>query len=244
MRLERVLAFLERHAPDVLCLQELKCIDDKFPVEAIRTAGYHAAFYGQKTYNGVAILSKKEPTKVVKGFGDGVDDPAARFICAEIDGVNVISGYIPNGQEVGSPAFKYKLEWLGRLRRYLETHFQPSEKLVLVGDFNVAPEDRDVHDPDAWRGQVLFSEPEKAALENLVNFGLVDTYRIFHSEGGRYSWWDYRELGFPLNKGLRIDFIFATPPLSKRCKSSEIDRDERKGTKPSDHAPVISEFDI
>jgi len=243
-RLERALAFLERAKPDALCLQELKGPDEKFPMEAIEKAGYHAAIFGQKSYNGVAVLSKTKPTNVVQGLQDKVDDDSSRLIGVTVKGVRVISAYCPNGQEVGAKAYDFKLKWFKRLRKYLEKHHKPSEKIILAGDFNVAPDDRDVYDPKKWEGKIHFSEPEKKALIEVCDFGLVDTFRIHHEEGGFYSWWDYRQLGFPKNRGLRLDFIFASSPLAKKCKAASIDRDERKGSKPSDHAPTLADFDL
>lgn len=242
-RLDRVLAFLERARPDVVCLQELKCVDEAFPADALRAAGYQAAVFGQKTYNGVAILARETPEEVTRGFRDW-DDPASRFITARIRGVRIASAYVPNGQAVGSEKYAYKLEWLGQLRRLLDRVYRADEPLVLAGDFNVAPEDRDVHDPEAWRGQILFSEPERKALADVCAFGLRDLIRLHHPEGGIYSWWDYRQLAFPRNSGLRIDLLLATAPVAERCRAAYVDRDERKGKLPSDHAPVIAELDI
>ncbi len=242
-RLPRLLAYLETVKPDVVCLQELKCVDEGFPAESIAQAGYKFVTHGQKTYNGVAILSKNNLENVSRGFSDGGDDSASRLIGADVaPGVRVYSAYVPNGQSVGSDKYVYKLEWLKRLKAYLERTHQPSEKLVLVGDFNVAPEDRDVHDPKAWEGQVLCSEPERRALQEVRAFGFEDTFRRFHEEGGRFSWWDYRMLAFPKNRGLRIDFVWATPPAAKLCSAADIARDERKGAQPSDHAPVWADF--
>lgn len=242
VRQERLLAFLAREQPDVLCLQELKCLDEKFPTEAVKSAGYHTVTHGQKTYNGVAILSKLEPEAVIRGFGDEVDDPAARFITARVSGVTVMSAYIPNGQEVGSDKYFYKLEWLQRLRGYLDRCHKRDEPLLLTGDFNVAPDDLDVHDPNAWRGKILCSEAERAALRAVMDFGLTDSFRDKHPGEKVFSWWDYRMLGFPKNLGLRIDLILASGPMAARCQDVRIDRNERKGDKPSDHAPVIGEF--
>lgn len=245
-RLERLLKVLDRHSPDVICLQELKCLEEKFPFGPIRAKGYHCAVFGQKTYNGVAILSREEPTQTVRGFEDGVDDPAARFIQCRFSDMTVASVYVPNGQAVATPSYEYKLRWLERLSTFLnKTRKSTDEPVVLGGDFNVALEDRDVYDPDAWRGNLLFSEPEIKALTHVMNgSGLKDTFRLHHSEKGRYSWWDYRQLAFPLNKGLRIDFLMATAPLIEKCGMAEIDREERKGEKPSDHAPCVAQFDI
>lgn len=244
-RLERLLAFLAREAPDVVCLQELKCVDEKFPFEAVEEAGYKATVYGQKTYNGVAILSKIEPKKVMRGFGDSVDDPAARFIAAEVHpGLTVMCAYVPNGQAVGSEKYAYKLQWLDRLRAYLERRHKASDQVILLGDFNVAPTDQDVHDPTAWREQVLCSTKERQALAHVMAFGLDDAFRLQHPDETIFSWWDYRMLAFPRNNGLRIDLILSTTPMTKLCKAARVDRDERKGEKASDHAPVIAEFDV
>ncbi len=241
-RLERCLNFLEREKPDVLLLQELKCEAFKYPVEPIANLGYESVISGQKTYNGVAILSPHPISEVKTGFLDGGLEEA-RFILATVQGVKVASAYIPNGQAVGAEKYHYKLEFFQRLRRAIATHVNPQEKFVLGGDFNVAPEDRDCHDPEAWRGQILFSEPEKKALRELCGFGLHDTFRKHHSDAGHYSWWDYRMLGFPKNRGMRIDFLLATESLYELCVRARIDRDERKGSVPSDHAPVLAEFD-
>jgi exodeoxyribonuclease-3 len=241
-RVERLLAFLDRTKPDVLCLQELKCVDEKFPYDAVKAAGYHAVVHGQKTYNGVAVLSRAEPEPLGAGFRDGAGEADSRLVGARVRGVNVFSAYIPNGQSVGAPKYAYKLEWLRRLRGFLDARHNPDERLVLAGDFNVAPTELDVRKPEAWRGQVLFSEPEQAGLKHVCDFGLFDTFRLHHDDGGHYSWWDYRQLSFPRNDGLRIDFIFATPPLAKLCDKAWIDRDERKGDKPSDHAPCFAQF--
>jgi len=237
-RLDRTLRWLEKHAPDVLCLQELKAHDDVFPFEPLREAGYHAAVYGQKTYNGVAILSRCEARDVELGFGDGVEDPQARAISARIGDVRILSLYVPNGAQVGSEKYAYKLAWMRRLCDYLERRFDPSDRVVLCGDFNVAPDDRDVAQPEQWKESVLCHPEVRAALERILDWGLVDSFRLHHPEGGVYTWWDYRRLGFPRNDGLRIDHILMSEPLAARCASAVIDRDERKGKQPSDHAPL------
>ena len=242
-RLERLLQWLEKVEPDVVCLQELKGTDDVFPYETIREAGYHAAVHGQKTYNGVAILSRSKPEGVRNGMGDDVDDPQARLIAAEIDGVHIISAYVPNGQAVGSEKWDYKLQWIERLQRYLDRHFDPSVPLVLCGDLNVARDDLDVANPAKWAGTVLCHQDARDALERLLDWGLTDVFRQHHPDGGVYSWWDYRNLAFPKNDGLRIDHIFTTEPLAKRSTAAEVDREQRKGDKPSDHAPVIAVFE-
>ena len=237
-RLERALRWLEREAPDVLCLQELKCTEEQFPFESLSEVGYTSSVHGQKTYNGVAILSRSEPSDVERGFGDGVEDEQARMISARVAGVRILSLYVPNGSEVGSEKYAYKLEWMQRLREYLERACQPSEPLLLCGDFNVAPDDLDVAQPENWNETVLCHSEVRAALARILDWGLVDSFRQRHPQEVAYTWWDYRNLGFPRNEGLRIDHILATEPLSRRCVDVAIDRNERKGKKPSDHAPL------
>ncbi|HZH04954.1 MAG TPA: exodeoxyribonuclease III, partial [Myxococcaceae bacterium] len=237
----RLLDWLKTHSPDVMCLQELKCTEDGFPHGELKQAGYSAAVYGQKTYNGVAILAREEPQAVVRGLEDGVEDPQARVVSATVNGVRVFSVYAPNGQAVGSPAYQYKLEWYARFRRVLDAGHQPVEPMVLCGDWNVAPEPIDVYDPAAWEGQTLFTVPEREALKHLCAFGLTDSFRQHHAEQ-KFSWWDYRMLGFPKNRGVRIDHLFTTAPLAERCRAADIDREARKGPQPSDHAPVWAEY--
>ncbi len=241
-RLERLLAWLQKVRPDVLCLQELKATDEVFPHDAIREAGYHAAVHGQKTYNGVAILSRVEPCNVNPGL-PGLDDPQARLVSAEIDGVTIFSAYIPNGDTVGSEKYSYKLRWLESLREHLATRFSPDKPLLLCGDFNVTRDDKDVARPAEWGNSVLCHRSVRRAFEPLLEWGLTDVFRQHHPEGGLYSWWDYRRLGFPKNDGLRLDYILATESLAGRCTTAEIDREERKGPKPSDHAPVVAVFE-
>jgi len=238
----RLLAWLARQQPELVCLQELKAANDDFPSAALEALGYQAAVHGQRTYNGVAILSREPLAEVEKGFRDGDDDAQARVISARASGIRVVSAYFPNGGEVGSEKFGYKLRWMERMRRYLERTLEKGESAVLCGDFNVAPEDRDVARPEEWKDSVLCHPEARAALGRIADLGLVDTFRKHHSEGGHYSWWDYRMLGFPKNNGLRIDHIFATERLAARCSSAEIDRNERKGKQPSDHAPVLATF--
>ena len=242
MRLERLLGVLSRHQPDVLCLQELKAEEEKFPFEPLREVGYHAVVLGQRTYNGVAIVSRSDPQDVRKGLEDGLEDPQARLVSATVDGVRVISAYVPNGSVVGSEKWDYKLDWMRRLRLYLDANHERSEPLALCGDFNVAPEDRDVANPDKWGSSVLCHEEGRAALRAVSEWGLVDAFRLQRSEAGLYSWWDYRQLGFPRNDGLRIDHVFVTDPLAGRTQAAEVDRQERKGKQPSDHAPVLVNF--
>ncbi|MBI2945876.1 MAG: exodeoxyribonuclease III [Candidatus Wallbacteria bacterium] len=243
-RLERLLAFFERHRPDVVCLQELKVETAGFPADAIRAAGYHAVVHGQKTYNGVAILSREEPQDKLIGFDDGEDDPQARLVAATIGGVRVLSAYAPNGSEVGSEKWAYKIAWYARLARYLRERLDPGQPVVLSGDLNVAPEERDVHDPATWAETVLFHPQARALLASIADWGLVDTFRLHDTSDGKFTWWDYRMGAFHRNWGVRIDFILATNVLARQCVSASIDRDERKGTQPSDHAPILSTFEL
>jgi len=237
-RLERVIPWLAHQAPDVLCLQETKVQDDVFPAEPFADAGYHVVVHGQKTYNGVAIVARDAITDVARGFDDGDDDGGARFIAATVRGVRVMSAYIPNGKDIDHEHYRFKLGWLERLRAYVDARSAPTDPLVLAGDFNVTADDRDVHDPDAWRGRNLCSEPERERLAALGAWGMLDSLREMTADAGLYSWWDYRRLGFPKNRGLRIDYVFISRGLRPRLVAAGIDRAARKGPKPSDHAPV------
>lgn len=243
-RHERALGVLERHEPDVVCLQELKVEEEKFPAADFEERGYHCALLGQRTYNGVAILSRAEPTDVRRGLDDGEDDDQARLVAATIEGVRVVCAYFPNGSTLDSPKYQYKRRWMKRLRAYLDAHHAADEPLMLCGDFNVAIDDADVAFPDKWRDSVLFHESAREALAEVRDFGFVDVFRKHHPEGGVYSWWDYRKLSFPKGNGLRIDHVYATEPLAAKSTGAEIDREERKGKSPSDHAPVIVTFDL
>lgn len=238
-RKERLVSFLERHQPDVVCLQELKCEQKVLDELELEKHGYHVAATCQKTYNGVAILSKAPLSDVEIGLQDDVDDPQARLIAATVDGVRVISAYIPNGSAVGSDKYEYKMQWMERLRMYLDRNCDPTLPVALCGDFNVAPDERDVHDPALWENETLFHPTARAALQRIMDFGLVDSFRLHNEGAGFYSWWDYRMLGFPKNLGLRIDLILVSHPLATRVQGSFIDREERKGKQPSDHAPVF-----
>ena len=241
-REERLLIWLRATSPDVVCLQETKCTDEQFPAARLREAGYAAVFHGQKSYNGVAILAKEEPREVRMGLCDEVEDPQARIIAATVGDARVFSIYAPNGQAVGSPAYHYKLEWYRRLTRCLREREDALERVVICGDFNVAPDDADVHDPALWRGAIMCSEEERVAFRALEALGLADTLRLHHSEPGLFSWWDYRMLAFPKNRGLRIDAILAGRALAGKCTEAGVDREMRKGKEPSDHAPVWAEF--
>lgn len=237
-RLDRLLTWLARTSPDIVCLQETKIDDLAFPLEAIEAAGYQAVFHGQRTYNGVAILSRSPLREIETGLGDDDPDDQARLIAATVGDVRVLSAYAPNGQIVGSEKWAYKLRWLARLRAWLNRRYRPEDRLVISGDFNVAPEERDVARPDEWRQSVLFHEEARAALQVVTDWGLVDAIRLHHEGPGPYSWWDYRMLSFAKGNGLRIDHVFLTQPLAGRCRSAWVDREERKGKLPSDHAPV------
>jgi exodeoxyribonuclease-3 len=241
-RMDRFLAWLAETKPDVVCLQETKCADEQFPELALRSAGYHAAFHGQKSYNGVAILSQSEAREVRPAFCDQVEDPQARVIAATIGELRIFSIYAPNGQAVGSPPYDYKLQWYERLRHCLQEDENIGRGLIVCGDFNVAPRDEDVHDPELWRDAIMCSEGERAAFQQLCEAGLTDTLRLHHRETGLFSWWDYRMLSFPKNRGLRIDAVLASESLAERCTDAGIDREMRKGKEPSDHAPVWAEF--
>jgi exodeoxyribonuclease III len=240
IRLPRLVSWLKRRQPDIVCLQETKVVDEDFPLAEISEAGYNAVINGQKTYNGVAILSRSPIAEVRKSLSDDPTTEEKRLLAATIDGIRVINVYAPNGGALDSDKYTYKLDWYRRLRKMLDESFNPADDLVICGDFNVAPEDRDVWDPDQWRDQVLFSEPEKAALRELTEWGLIDSLRLHRQEAGIYTWWDYRAGAFHRGWGLRIDHLLMSSSLAKRCKEVEIDRNERKGEKPSDHAPVIA----
>jgi exodeoxyribonuclease-3 len=242
MRADAVTAWLEERKPGILALQEIKLTEETFPVAAFAGAGYGAAVHGQKTYNGVALLSPDGVEGVSKGLPEMEEDPQARLIKARRGDVTVINVYVPNGSEVGSDKYAYKLRWLDALARHLEARHRPDEPLAIVGDFNVAPEARDIYDPVAFKDQVLFSEPERAALGRLMDWGLVDLFRRFHEEAGLYSWWDYRAAAFRRKMGARIDLILATRPLADRALRCEIDIEPRRREKPSDHTPVWAEF--
>lgn len=243
-RLERAKNYLARAKPDVLCLQELKCETAKVPVQVFSEFGYEVIAHGQPTYNGVAILAKEPIELINTGFSVSDLDVQARLIHGRVHGLDVICVYVPNGKEVASDKFQFKLQWLHQLGSYLDQNFDEGDQYVVCGDFNIATDERDVFDSDLMKGQLHFSTPERDALRNLMEDRLVDTFRQFESKGNHYSWWDYRGLGFPLDKGLRIDYVFASPALSEFTTSAWIDRDERKGERPSDHAPVGATFEL
>lgn len=243
VRLPHLRRWLEANPVDAIALQELKLADEDFPAGEIEALGLHAAWHGQKAYNGVAILSRLPLHDVVTGI-PGYDDPQRRVIAATTGGVRLINVYVPNGQSVGSDKYEYKLGWLARLRDYVAAAVAAHPRLVLLGDCNVAPEDRDVHDPAKWTGSVLVSEPERAALRRLLDAGLVDAFRLVEPDAPGFSWWDYRMNAFRRDHGLRIDLILASAALAPRCRDCRVDRAPRSWERPSDHAPVLATFDI
>jgi exodeoxyribonuclease-3 len=243
VRLPQVLDWLSTAQPDILALQEIKLQDEQFPHEAIRAAGYHAECCGQKTYNGVAILSRNPACDIVRGVPT-FDDPQQRVIGLSCGGLRVLNLYVPNGQSVDSDKYQYKLQWLARVTDFVRTELARHPDLIVLGDFNIAPAPIDVHDPAAWEGQVLFSEPERAAFARLLDTGLYDTLRLKRPEEQVYSWWDYRMASFRRDLGLRIDHILASRSLSERCTDCRVDKEPRGWEQPSDHAPVIAEFDL
>lgn len=242
VRLPQVLQWLTENPVDVLCLQETKTIDEKFPVAEIEAAGYHVVFTGQKTYNGVAILSRHPMSDVVKNI-PAFEDEQQRIIAATIEGIRVICAYIPNGQAVDSDKYQYKLRWLDGLHNWLVQECKTHENLVLLGDYNIAPDDRDVHDPVLWQGQVLVSDLERAAFQRLLGLDLKDAFRLFEQGEKLFSWWDYRQMAFRRNMGLRIDHILLSGPLAARCTACVIDKVPRKWEQPSDHTPVVATID-
>jgi exodeoxyribonuclease III len=243
VRLSHVLQWLTNENPDVLALQETKITDENFPVEEFTGLGYHVVFSGQKTFNGVAVISRLQPVNIITRL-PGFDDTQKRVLCADIDDITVLNLYVPNGSEIGSDKYSYKLEWFSYLHPFINELTAKSSKVILLGDFNIAPEDRDVHDPAEWEGCVLVSEPERMEFRKLLAAGFVDIFRSFEQAENSFSWWDYRAAAFRRNRGLRIDHILASRELAGNCISCRIDRELRKLERPSDHAPVTAEFNI
>ncbi|HUP29815.1 MAG TPA: exodeoxyribonuclease III [Usitatibacter sp.] len=241
VRLPHLLDWLEVQAPDVVCLQETKCEDATFPAAELQAAGYCTVHHGQKGYNGVAILTRTEASGVCRGIPD-FTDPQSRVIAVEYQGTRIVCVYVPNGQSVGSDKYEYKLGWYRALAGWLASELERHPRTAVMGDFNVAPEDRDVHDPVKWAGQIHFSEPEKAALRALLDVGLVDAFRLFEQPEKSFSWWDYRLGSFRRNTGLRIDHVLLSPALAAVCRSCTIDPSPRRLERPSDHAPVVCEI--
>jgi exodeoxyribonuclease-3 len=244
-RLPRLLPWLAEARPEVVCLQETKCVDGVFPFEPLQELGYEVVTHGQKTYNGVAILSRCGLEDVVRGFPDDGPEAERRVLGATIGDLMVLNLYVVNGKEVGSDKYAYKLDWLARLREFVDQHYpfrggRLTEKLVLTGDFNITFDDRDVHDPDAWRDKILCSEPERDALADLMALGLSDAFRKHEQNAGHFTWWDFRTRGFTGNRGLRIDHFLMSDEALADCTGVRVDLDARDGEKPSDHAPVIA----
>lgn len=244
VRLPQLKDWVTAAEPDVICLQETKCVDESFPYGEIHDLGYYSAFFGQKSYNGVAILSKHEPEDVVKGFPEDEVDSQKRLIAATVQGVRIVDTYIPNGSELGSDKFRFKLDWLQRLRKFFDEGYRKDEMVLLCGDFNVAPDPLDVWDPLAWEGHIHFSKPERAAIHYVKQWGFIDLFRQMNGDVRQYSWWDYRAGAFQRNHGLRIDHVWASPALAEKCQRVWIDVEPRKQEKPSDHTPVIAEFQL
>lgn len=243
VREQQVRDWIETHGPGVVGLQETKVPNDVFPGGTYEDLGYQVITNGQKTYNGVAFISRTPGTDVVTDI-PGFEDPQRRVLAATFDGLRVVNLYVPNGQTVGSEKYAYKLDWLAHLTDWLRDEASRHEHMVVMGDFNIAPQDEDVHDPEAWRGKVLFSEPEHEALDRILGLGLEDSFRLFEQQPEQYSWWDFRTRAFRRNRGLRIDLALTSQPLREHCKASWIDIEPRRAERPSDHAPIGVDLDI
>jgi len=244
VRMPQLLGWLDKNELDVVCLQETKTIDDNFPVVDLRFAGYEAVFLGEKSYNGVAIISRHPVEDVQRNYLDDVDDAPKRLIAGTVNGIRIVNTYIPNGTELGSDKFTFKLEWLQRLRRFFDDTCDVNKDVLLCGDFNVAPEELDVWSVPHWEGKLHFSKPERAALYYVKQWGFVDVFRKMHPDLKEYSWWNYREGAWQRNRGLRIDHIWTSPSLAEKCTGCWVDKAPRALEKPSDHAPVIAEFAV
>ena len=243
VRLPQVLEWAGKHRPDALCLQETKTQDGQFPAADIQAAGYSPLFNGQKTYNGVCIVSLNPPSAPITEI-PGFEDPQKRVLAATIAGVRIINIYVPNGESVEADKYQYKLRWLAALRDWLKAELARHPRLAVLGDYNIAPEDRDVHDPAAWEGKVLCSKPEREAFGNLLDLGLKDAFRLFEQPDKSFSWWDYRMNAFRRKMGLRIDHILLSEELARTCTACTIDVEPRKNERPSDHAPVVAELNL
>jgi len=241
-RMPHVVRWLEAVQPDVLCMQETKCTDDKFPFAEFSRVGYCASVFGQQAYNGVAIVARQQCVEVQRGNYQDEEGAQARLLAGTIDGVRLVNVYIPNGQAVASEKYEFKLNWMKRLRSFLDENYQTDSPVVLCGDFNVAPEDRDVHNPQLWQERIMCSQAERVALDEIKRWGFTDSFRLHHEEGGQFSWWDYRAGAFRRNMGLRIDHIWVSRPLVASGKQTWIDIEPRTWERPSDHAPVVAEF--
>jgi exodeoxyribonuclease-3 len=242
VRMPQLLGWLETANIDVICFQETKTVDENFPIDAIRQAGYDAEFMGQKSYNGVAIISKFPITDVQKNFLDDDDESPKRMIAGTINGVRIVNTYIPNGTELWTDKFTFKLDWLQRLRRFFDETCDKNSDVLLCGDFNVATDEIDVWSVPAWEGKLHFSKPERAAMHQVKQWGFVDVFRKINPDLQEFSWWDYRDGAWQRNRGLRIDHIWTSPSLAAKCTGCWIDKSTRRLEKPSDHAPVVAEF--
>jgi exodeoxyribonuclease III len=241
-RMASVTRWLDDVKPDVVCMQETKCTDDKFPLLIFQERGYQCQLFGQQTYNGVAILTRDTCDTTHRGYPGDDATAQSRLITTTVNGINIVNVYIPNGQAVGSEKFEFKLAWMRRLREFFDANYDRNTPVLLCGDFNVAPEERDVHDVRLWQGRIMFSEQERATLQQIKDWGFIDAFRLHTEAGGKFSWWDYRAGAFRRNLGLRIDHIWISDPLLARSTRSWIDVEPRTWEKPSDHAPVLAEF--
>ncbi len=244
VRIGHLTDWLKSTGTDVVCIQETKSVDKNFPLEAIEEIGYHAVFIGEKSYNGVAIVSKHEIRNPQLNFPDDDDESPKRFLAADINGVHIVNTYIPNGTELWSDKFDFKLDWLQRLRRYFDDNCSTEKDVLLCGDFNVAPEENDVWNVARWEGKLHFSKPERAAMYHVKQWGFTDVFRMLHPDAREWSWWDFRTRAFERDQGLRIDHIWTSESLAEKCKGCWIDRDPRGWERPSDHTPVVAEFEI
>ena len=241
-RMPLVLRWLDDVKPDVVCMQETKCTDDKFPTLVFQERGYQCQLFGQQSYNGVAILSRCECQTTHRGYPGDDETAQSRLITSTVNDIQIVNVYIPNGQAVGSEKYEMKLGWMRRLRAFFDQNYDPTRPVLLCGDFNVAPEERDVHDVRLWQGRIMFSEQERATLQQIKDWGFTDAFRLHNEEGGKFTWWDYRAGAFRRNLGLRIDHVWVTEPLVSRSVRTWIDLDPRTWEKPSDHAPMIAEI--
>lgn len=242
VRLEQVLSWLEQHQPDILALQETKLSDENFPKEAFTSRGWKVTFSGQKTYNGVAIISKQAATDIITDIPD-LSDPQRRILSATIGELRIINLYVVNGSAPGTEKFAYKMDWLAKVSRFIEQQQQQHQDIVILGDFNIAPDDRDVHDPNQWRDKILCTQEERSALNQILDLGFQDSFRLLHDDGGFFSWWDYRMNGFARNLGLRIDLILCSDQMAESINAAYIDLEPRKAERPSDHTVVVAELD-
>ena len=243
VRLPHVIDWLNTHQPDVLALQETKLQDENFPIEEIKAAGYHVIFSGQKTYNGMAIISKLPAENIVTDV-PGLNDPQRRILGAKVGNLRILDLYVVNGQELESEKYGYKLEWLEKVTEFIREDLISNSNYIVLGDFNIIPTDADSYDPDVWHDRIFCSEPERDALQKIIDLGFKDSFRLFEQEEKIFSWWDYRQVAFRRNRGLRIDLILVSTALAQECRSSTVDKEPRKLERPSDHAPVVAEFNF